>query len=75
MRKRQFTIRTLMIVTLLVAVSLPTAISQYDNVTALFFPPPKPTAASIIPLLIGRVDPSNAITIRPGLPRENLLRQ
>jgi hypothetical protein len=63
----QFTIRSLLAVTLLVALSLPIAIAHYDDVVAYFNPPPKPSAADIIPALIRRVNPSSAkeIMIRP----------
>ena len=67
MRKRQFAIRTLLIATMLVAVSFPTAMSHYDDVKAFLFPPQRPTAAEIIPNLLRRVPPSSAkeIMIRP----------
>lgn len=75
MRKRQFTIRALLIATFLVAVSLPFCISRYDDAMKFLFPPPKPgavtqlTAAQVIPMLMQRVPPSSAkeIMIRPML--------
>ena len=73
MAKRQFTIRSLLMATFLVAVLLPFAITHYDDAMAFLFPPPKPppttqpTAAEIIPNLLRRVPPSSSkeIMIRP----------
>ena len=73
MAKQQFTIRSLLIATLLVALSLPVAIRHYDKVMIYFFPPPKPAAttqlseAQIIQSLLRRVPPSSSkeIIIRP----------
>ena len=72
MRKQQFTIRTLMFTTFLVAVLLTFAIPHYDDAVEFFFPPPKPvstqmTEAQIIRQLLRRVPAGSAqeITIRP----------
>ena len=56
----QFTIRSLLAATLLVALALPIAMAHYDDVIAYFNPPAKPSAADIIPALIRRVPPSSS---------------
>ena len=74
MFKLQFKIRTLLILTLLVAISLPTAMSHYDDIAGyLFFT--KPKVEDVIPILVSRVPPSSAkeISIRPlGNPNLNV---
>jgi len=69
--RHPFSLRTLFVVTLLIAVTLPPGITHCHSVRNWVFPPEinpnLPMTADIIPLLYGRVPPSSLreITIGP----------